>query len=166
MLTIDNELSAELYLNFQKILRSLNFGRGLNKTPSITGTQMRILSLFNEKEIVHISEISRVLGMSIQSANNIVRRLETLGYVTISKNEKDKRLSDIRLSDYGMEGLEAFRDGQLQSISHIIDSLSTVEKELLNAAVKNAALILAKGSEKAAKKESSPEAELSDEYLL
>ena len=146
MLTVENELSAELYLNFQKILRSLNFGRGLNKAPSITGTQMRILSLFNEKEIVHISEISRVLGMSIQSANNIVRRLETLGYVTISKNEKDKRLSDIRLSDYGMEGLEAFRNGQLQSISHIIDSLSKAEKELLNAAVKNAALILEKAT--------------------
>ena len=146
MLTTDNELSAELYLNFQKILRSLNFGRGLNKTPSITGTQMRILSLFNEKEIVHISEISRVLGMSIQSANNIVRRLETLGYVTISKNEKDKRLSDIRLSDYGMEGLEAFRNGQLQSISHIIETLNKAEKELLNAAVKNAALILEKAS--------------------
>jgi DNA-binding MarR family transcriptional regulator len=146
MLTIDNELSAELYLNFQKILRSLNFGRGLNKAPSITGTQMRILSLFNEKEIVHISEISRVLGMSIQSANNIVRRLETMGYVTISKNEKDKRLSDIRLSEYGMEGLEAFRNGQLQSISHIIDSLSKAEKELLNAAVKNAAIILEKAT--------------------
>ena len=146
MLTVDNELSAELYLNFQKILRSLNFGRGLNKTPSITGTQMRILSLFNEKEIVHISEISRVLGMSIQSANNIVRRLETLGYVTISKNEKDKRLSDIRLSDYGMEGLEAFRNGQLQSISHIIETLNKAEKELLNAAVKNAALILEKAT--------------------
>ena len=146
MLTVDNELSAELYLNFQKILRSLNFGRGLNKTPSITGTQMRILSLFNEKEIVHISEISRVLGMSIQSANNIVRRLETLGYVTISKNEKDKRLSDIILSDYGMEGLEAFRNGQLQSISHIIETLNKAEKELLNAAVKNAALILEKAS--------------------
>ena len=146
MVTVDNELPSELYLNFQKILRCLNFGRDLNKAPSITGTQMRILSLFNENDIVHISEISRVLGMSIQSANNIVRRLETMGYVTISKNEKDKRLSDIRLSDYGLEGLEAFRNGQLQSISHVIDSLSKAEKELLNAAVKNAAIILEKAT--------------------
>jgi DNA-binding MarR family transcriptional regulator len=146
MLMVDNELPSELYLNFQKILRCLNFGRGLKKAPSITGTQMRVLSLFNEKDVVHISEISRVLGMSIQSANNIVRRLETLGYVTISKNGKDKRLSDIQLSDYGLEGLAAFRNGQLQSISHIIDSLSASEKELLNAAVKNAALILEKAT--------------------
>ena len=152
MLAIENELPAELYLHFQKILRCLNFGRGLTKTPSITGTQMRILSLFNEKEIVHISEISRVFGMSIQSANNIVRRLEAMGYVTISKNEKDKRLSDIKLSDYGMEGLEAFRNGQLQSISHIIDSLSETEKELLNAAIKNAALILEKATIEVKKK--------------
>ena len=142
----DNELPSELYLNFQKILRCLNFGRGLKEAPSITGTQMRILSLFNERDIVHISEISRLLGMSIQSANNIVRRLETMGYVTISKNEKDKRLSDIKLSDYGLQGLESFRKGQLQTISHIIDSLSKSEKELLNAAIKNAAIILDKAT--------------------
>ena len=146
MLMIENELSAELYLNFQKILRYLNFGRGLTKTPSITGTQMRILSLFNEKEIVHISEISRVFGMSIQSANNIVRRLETMGYVTISKNEKDKRLSDIKLSDYGIKGFEIFRNSQLSTLSDIIANLSTAEKDLLNAAVKNASLILEKAS--------------------
>ncbi len=144
----ENELSSELYINFQKILRSLNFGRGLSKAPSITGTQMRILSLFNEKDVVHISEISRLLGMSIQSANNIVRRLEAMGYVLISKNEKDRRLSDIKLSDYGKEGLEAFRNGQLTTLSHIIENLSGPEKELLNAAVKNAALILEKASYK------------------
>ena len=146
MLMPDNEMPSELYINFQKILRCLNFGRGLKKAPSITGTQMRILSLFNENDIVHISEISRVLGMSIQSANNIVRRLEAMGYVTISKNEKDKRLSDIKLSEHGLKGLEIFRNGQLQTISHIIDSLNKAEKELLNAAVKNAALILEKAT--------------------
>ncbi len=139
-------LSSDLYINFQKILRSLNFGTGLTKMPSITGTQMRVLSLFNEKDIVHISEISRVLGMSVQSANNIVRRLETMGSVIISKNEKDKRLSDIKLSDYGKAGLEAFRDSQLKTLSNIIDNLSAAEKELLGATVKNAALILEKAS--------------------
>lgn len=142
----DKDLSAELYLNFQKILRTLNFGRGLKQMPSITGTQMRVLSLFNEKEIVHISEISKILGMSIQSANNLVRRLESMGYVEISKNQKDKRLSDIQLSKFGKEGLEKFRTSQLFTLSGIISNLSTPEKELLIAAVKNAALILEKAA--------------------
>jgi len=52
MSIIEKDLSSDLYINFQKILRSLNFGRGLTKAPSITGTQMRILSLFNENDIV------------------------------------------------------------------------------------------------------------------
>ena len=146
MVTVDNQFPEELYLNFQKILRCLNFGRSLNKPPSITGTQMRILSLFNEKEVVHISEISRVIGMSIQSANNIVRRLEAMGYVEISKNEEDKRFSDIKLSDFGKKGLEGFRNSQLNTLSQIIDNLSESEKELLNATVKNAALILERAS--------------------
>ena len=148
MSIIEKDLSSNLYINFQKILRSLNFGRGLTKVPAITGTQMRILSLFNENDVVHISEISRLLGMSIQSANNIVRRLEAMDYVLISKNEKDRRLSDIKLSDYGREGLKVFRNSQLQTLSQIIDNLSEPEKELLNAAVQNAALILEKASAK------------------
>jgi DNA-binding MarR family transcriptional regulator len=166
MVTVDNELPSELYLNFQKILRCLNFGRGLNKAPSITGTQMRILSLFNENDIVHISEISRVLGMSIQSANNIIRRLKSIGYVEISKNEKDKRISDIKLTPYGMERFDAFRDNQMKMLNNIINLIDPSERELLSAAVHNVALILAKGSEKAVKKEKNPESELSDEYLL
>ena len=88
--------------------------------------------------------------MSIQSANNIVRRLGTMGYVTISKNEKDKRLSDIKLSDYGKKGFEMFRNSQLSTLSDVIDNLTTAEKDLLNAAVKNAALILEKASGAAA----------------
>lgn len=143
---VNKNLSAELYLNFQKILRTLNFGRGLKQMPAITGTQMRVLSLFNEYEIVHISEISWILGMSLQNANNLVRRLETLGYVEISKNKKDKRLSDIQLSTYGRAGLEKFRDSQLFTLSGIIENLSAAEKELLIAAVKNAALILEKAT--------------------
>ena len=39
-------------------------------------------------KIVSIYEISRDFDMSIQSANNIVRSLESIGYVEISKKEK------------------------------------------------------------------------------
>lgn len=159
--------STEIYLKFQKILRYLNLGKGLKRrSPGITGTQMRVLSLFNEKEVINISEISREFDMSIQSANNIVRRLESLGYVEISKNEKDKRISDIKLTPYGLERFNIFRDNQMKTLNTIIDLIDPSERELLRAAVNNAALILAKGSEKAARKESSSESELSEEYLL
>ena len=159
--------STEIYLKFQKILRYLNLGKGLKRgTPGITGTQMRVLSLFNEKEIISISEISRAFDMSIQSANNIVRRLESIGYVEISKNEKDKRISDVKLTPYGMERFDAFRDSQMKTLNNIISSIDPSERELLGASVNNVALILARGSEKAARQESDSEDEPSGEYLL
>jgi DNA-binding MarR family transcriptional regulator len=45
---------------------------------------------FNEKKIISISEIIRDFDMSIQSADNIVRRLESIGYVEILKMKKTK----------------------------------------------------------------------------
>jgi DNA-binding MarR family transcriptional regulator len=120
----------------------------------------------NEKKIISISEISRDFDISIQSADNIVRRLESIGYVEISKNVKDKRISDIKLTTFGMEIFDAFRDCQMMTLNNIINIIDPSERELLGAAVNNVALILARGSEKAAKNESSSGAESSDEYLL
>jgi len=140
----------KLYVNLQKIFRSLSFGRGLRGAiPTLTGTQMRLLSFFNEKDIVYISEISRVLGMSMQSVNNLVARLETLGYVQRSKNKTDKRLSDIQLTAKGREGFNAFRDEQFKTLTEILDQLETAERNILSATIENAALILEKAAVKA-----------------
>ena len=59
------DMSETLFLNLQRIFRCLSFGRSLQaKAPTLSVTQMRILSFFNERDVVYISEISRVLGMS------------------------------------------------------------------------------------------------------
>ncbi len=110
--------AESLYLNLQKIFRCLSFGRSLKaKAPSLSVTQMRILSFFNERDVVYISEISRVLGMSLQSVNNLVHRLEVMGHVAALKKLSDKRLSDIRLTAKGRAGFKAFRGEQLEIIT-------------------------------------------------
>lgn len=144
-------LSHQLYLNLQRILRSLDFGRSLKgKKPTLTITQMRVLSFFNEKDVVYISEISRILGMSMQSANNIITRLEVMGLVERSRNKKDKRLSDIRLTPKGRKGLAAFRDGQLETLTFILNRLEPAERKVLNATIQNAAIILEKAGTRSA----------------
>jgi len=149
---LSDATANQLNLNFQKIFRCLNFGRSLKgKAPTLTVTQMRVLSFFNEKEIVYISEISRRLGMSIQSVNNLVSRLEGLGYVERSRNTKDKRFSDIRLTAKGQEGFAAFRDEQLEILSNMLNYLEPTERKLLSAAIENAALIMEKAMLKASK---------------
>ena len=144
-------LSHQLYLNLQRILRSLDFGRSLKgKKLTLTVTQMRVLSFFNEKDVVYISEISRILGMSIQSVNNIIARLEVMGLVQRSQNKKDKRLSDIRLTPKGKKGLSAFRDGQLETLRFILNQLEPAERKVLNATIENAAMLLEKAGTRSA----------------
>jgi DNA-binding MarR family transcriptional regulator len=116
--------SRELYLIFQRILRCLDFGRSLRgKAPSLTATQMRVLSFFNDREVVHISDVSRTLGMSLQRINNIVSRLAARGLVRRSPNAHDRRLSDIRLTEKGTKGLMLFRQDQMQSLDDMLDRL-------------------------------------------
>ena len=103
---------------------SLNIGRSFQgKRLPITIMQMRALSLFNERETVTITDISRSLGMSLQSATNLVCRLEQLGYLERSKNEKDKRVSDVRLTAKGKKRLNAFRNGEVENVRLLLERL-------------------------------------------
>ena len=145
--TAHTEISETLYLNLQKIFRCLSFGRSLKaKAPTLSVTQMRILSFFNEQDVVYISEISRVLDMSIQSVNNMVHRLEVLGYVERSKNSRDKRVSDIRLTAKGRAGFQAFRNEQFEVIGEILSGIEPDEQKLLAATVETTARIFEKAA--------------------
>ena len=141
----DTNMPATLFSNLQRLFRCLSFGRSLKaKTPTLSVAQMRILSFFNEQDVVYISEISRALGMSLQSVNNLVHRLEVLGHVERSKNSNDKRVSDIRLTDKGRMGFQAFRNEQLDVIDEILSGIEPEEQRLLAATVETAAIILEK----------------------
>jgi DNA-binding MarR family transcriptional regulator len=142
-----DKLPHQIYLNLQKIFRFLNIGRSFQgKRLPITIMQMRALSLFNERETVTITDISRSLGMSLQSATNLVCRLEQLGYLERSKNEKDKRVSDVRLTAKGKKRLNAFRNGEVENVRVLLDRLNPVEIKVLNETLNGVALLFEKAS--------------------
>jgi len=142
-----DRLPDHIYLNLQKIFRSLNIGRSFQgKRLPITIMQMRALSLFNEQESVTITDISRSLGISLQSATNLVCRLEQLGYLERSKNEKDKRVSDVRLTAKGEKRLNAFRSGEVENVKLLLDRLNPVEIKVLNETLHGVALLFEKAS--------------------
>jgi MarR family transcriptional regulator, organic hydroperoxide resistance regulator len=140
-------LPHQIYLNLQKILRSLNIGRTFQgKRLPITIMQMRALSLFNEQESVTITDISKSLGMSLQSATNLIFRLEQLGYLERSKNEKDKRVSDVRLTAKGKKRLNAFRSNEVENVKLLLDRLNPVEIKVLNETLNGVALLFEKAT--------------------
>jgi DNA-binding MarR family transcriptional regulator len=140
-----DNLPSQVYLNLQKIFRCLNVGRSFEgKRLPITITQMRALSLFNERETVNISDISRSLGMSLQSTTNLIFRLEQLGYLERSKNNKDKRVSDVRLTAKGKKRLSLFRTGEVDTVKALLDRLNPVEVKVLNETLHGVALLFEK----------------------
>jgi DNA-binding MarR family transcriptional regulator len=138
-------LPFQVYLNLQKIFRCLNLGRSFQgKRLPITITQMRALSLFNERDTVNISDISRSLGMSLQSATNLIFRLEQLGYLERFKNDRDKRVSDVRLTAKGKKRLSLFRTGEIDTVKTLLDRLNPVEVKVLNETLNGVALLFEK----------------------
>ncbi len=143
--TDSDNLSYQVYINLQKIFRCLNIGRGLQgKRLPITMTQMRVLSLFNERDIISITDISRSLGMSLQSATNLVCRLEQLDYLERTKNEKDKRVSDVKLTARGKKRQDMFRNGEIETVRLLLERLNPVESRVLNETLNGVALLFEK----------------------
>lgn len=149
--------AAGLYLLFQRVLRCLDFGRNLRgRHPAITISQMRILTFFNEQDVVHISEISHCLGMSLQSVNNIVSRLAHQGYVRRTRSVRDRRVCDISLTDTGRAGLDAFRADQVDMLSVLLEHLTDAEHERLQGSLDCVAVVLESAAQRIA--DSSPAA--------
>jgi DNA-binding MarR family transcriptional regulator len=143
-MTDRNNSPKALARNLQKILRCIEFGTHVKTRPVLTITQMRILSFFNDRDIIHVSDISRRADMSIQSVNNLISRLETTGYVQRSPNHQDRRLSDIRLTDTGRASIELFQSFHIQHLQDLLQRLSEQERRHLTEALDEAARILEK----------------------
>ena len=147
-MTDRNNSPKALARNLQKILRCLEFGTNPKTRPVLTITQMRILSFFNDRDIIHVSDISRRADMSIQSVNNLISRLESTGYVQRSPNHQDRRLSDIRLTDTGRASIELFQRFHVQHLQDLLLSLSEQDRRNLTDALDAAARILEKAEKK------------------
>lgn len=140
-----DNLPVQVYLNLQKIFRCLNVGRSFQgKRLPITIMQMRALSLFNDRDTVSISDISRSLGISLQSATNLIFRLEQLGYVKRFKNDQDKRVSDVCLTAKGTKRLSLFRAGEIETVKALLQRLNPVEVKVLNETLHGVALLFEK----------------------
>jgi DNA-binding MarR family transcriptional regulator len=146
-----NKSPQTLACNLQKILRCLEYGTHVKTRPVLTITQMRVLSFFNDRDVVHVSDISRRADMSIQSVNNLISRLEAGGYVERSPNEQDRRLSDIRLTDTGHASIDLFQRFHVQHLQALLQGLSLNDQQHLTDALYEAARILEKAEKNSSK---------------
>ncbi len=130
--------------DLQKILSCFDFGFIMKNRPVLTITQMRVLAFFNDCDVIHVSDISRKLDMSIQSINNLIARLEGTGYVQRSANACDRRLTDIRLTDAGRASIESFQRFHMQHLQALVNGLGDNDRARLTRCLDEAARIIEK----------------------
>jgi DNA-binding MarR family transcriptional regulator len=84
--------------------------------------------------------------MSLQSATNLVCRLEQLDYLERTKNKKDKRVADVRLTAKGRKRQDLFRNGEIETVQSLLARLNPVEGRVLNETLNGVALLFEKAS--------------------
>ena len=140
---ISSDIASSLFSNIHRILGVVGLERNMTgKKPSITVTQMRVLAMFTEKKVVHISTISPILGMSIPSVNNVVSRLESAGFLKRKKNKENKRLTDISLTEKGKKSIRAFRSSSVKNLAAVLEKLDKKDVVELDALMQRASDIL------------------------
>ena len=138
-----DSVSSELFSSLHNIFRIVGFEKNMNgKAPAITITQMRVLSMFTTQNVLHISQISPILGMSVPSVNNVVSRLEAAGYVKRKKNKENKRFTDVSLTEKGRKSIDSFRSQNIKELAKLLEQMPHKELQELNSALKRSAEIL------------------------
>ena len=70
-----------------------------------------------------LNELSDIMGTSHQNAKQILLKLEKVGFVTLEKDEKDKRKQRIVLTEKCKKFCEEHEEGSNQIISKIFDGI-------------------------------------------
>ncbi len=88
-------INDELAINLQRLGRVL---RALSDGP---GSQKRVLTQLMETDSVTQCELTEMLDIKPGSVSEVLAKLEKSGLITRTENEKDRRTTDIRLTEKG-----------------------------------------------------------------
>ena len=99
-----------------------NFARG----------QHRILLKLMESDGISQRDLTSLLGIRPQSTGELVEKLVSLGYVSREKNESDRRIVNLYITEEGRKKVAELKESEEAEISQFFSNLNDDEqKELL-----------------------------------
>lgn len=138
MSRIDDSLIA-----IRRILRATElYGRDLAKAAGLTAVQFRVLQVVAEKGWSTATEISGRMGVSQATVTSLVDKLVQKGMVMRQRSERDRRQTDILITDQGRATVENAPDPLQQRYVRQFESLPDWEQAMLIAALERVAGML------------------------
>jgi DNA-binding MarR family transcriptional regulator len=93
-----SELMIRLFVGTEKTLFELSRGA---RPEEVTGVQYKILAYLNFEGPKNVSEIAECIDLTLSNASREIRALNSKNYIVKIPNSKDKRVTDIQISDKG-----------------------------------------------------------------
>ncbi|HEY3297570.1 MAG TPA: MarR family transcriptional regulator [Armatimonadota bacterium] len=97
---------------------------GAEMTPALA----QGLQFLSRHGVCSIRDIAQGLQMTYSAASQLTERLVKRGLVTRRENERDRRLSEIKLTEDGLQVVERIRVHRIESITHILDRMNEARR--------------------------------------
>jgi DNA-binding MarR family transcriptional regulator len=96
-------------------------------TREVSLPQLHVLMRLQESGPTMVSELAHALGTSIPSASSIVDRMEEHGLVDRVRNEIDRRVVHVAISERGQAVVEEFGGPKRVQLQRLLSTMSTDE---------------------------------------
>lgn len=126
--TYDLKLTAVLFRAMQHIESFI--GKDI-ESYGLNQSEFGTLEMLYHKGPRTIQLISKRLLLANSSMTYTLDKLEKKGYVRRIKDDKDRRNTEIALTDLGKDYIESILPSHRESLRHLYQILSSEEKELL-----------------------------------
>jgi DNA-binding MarR family transcriptional regulator len=125
--TID-EILTRLFITTYKIEEKA-IAEESNRMLSIS--ELHVLREVGEGEPRTITQVAQGLKISVSALTTAMNKLEAKGFVIRRRDEKDKRIVKLYLTDAGKEGFRIHEEFHKNMVNAAVAALSDNEKEIL-----------------------------------
>lgn len=127
----------------RRILRATElYGRELAQAAGLTAVQFRVLQLVAERGFCTATGISNRMGVSQATVTSLVDKLVRQGMVERQRSEKDRRQTNIVMTEKGRAAIERAPDALQQRYVRKFEALQDWEQSMLVAALERVASML------------------------
>lgn len=123
---------------FTEILhKAVTIGALREVNPEVTPSLAQGLQYVYQHGVCSVSDIARGLSMSYSAASQLTERLVQRRLVTRHENQRDRRLSEVKLTDRGRELVEQIRFHRIMGMSRILERMDPECRKALVADLEN-----------------------------
>jgi DNA-binding MarR family transcriptional regulator len=93
----------------------------------VTIGQLHVLITLSEQGAMTMGQLAQRLGMSLSAASSFIDRLEDKGYVARLRDDQDRRIVMVDVSERGRELASELVGSQREQMGRLLDTMGTAE---------------------------------------